>query len=137
LPLDAAARAARLEALDDVELRAAVADLLDAHAQAGAFLDSPGPGAVLRAALPDDEQALPDRVGSYRIVSRLGQGGMGAVYEAEQDVPRRRVALKLVRSTLSAPEVGRRLRREAEIQARLSHPGIAQVFEAGVVTLPS
>ena len=57
---------------------------------------------------------------------------MGTVYEAEQDSPRRPVALKVVRPGLASPAVIRRFAHEAQILARLHHPGIAQVYEAGI-----
>src|SRR5262249_49920035 len=62
----------------------------------------------------------------------LGEGGMGAVYEAEQDNPRRPVALKVIRPGLVSPALLKRFAREAEILGRLHHPGIAQIHEAGV-----
>jgi WD40 repeat protein/predicted Ser/Thr protein kinase len=74
----------------------------------------------------------PLRVGHYRILRRIAEGGMGAVYEAEQENPRRRVALKVVRSGLTSPALLKRFIHEAQILGRLHHPGIAQVHEAGL-----
>src|SRR5262249_6111118 len=68
----------------------------------------------------------------YRVVRVLGEGGMGVVYEAEQDNPRRAVALKVVRPGLASPAVLKRFTHEAQILGRLHHPGIAQVYEAGL-----
>ncbi|MHC5539068.1 protein kinase domain-containing protein [Singulisphaera rosea] len=76
--------------------------------------------------------APPVRIGRYRIGRRIAEGGMGAVYEAEQDNPRRVVALKVVRPNLTSSEVLRRFVHEARILAKLHHPGIAQVYEAGL-----
>ncbi|MEL6712915.1 MAG: serine/threonine-protein kinase, partial [Planctomycetota bacterium] len=98
------------------ELRALEAELL-ASERATARLEGP--------------PAAPTRVGRYQVVGRLGQGGMGTVHEAVQDQPRRRVALKVIRTDrLGAREV-RRFRREAGVLAHLHHPCIAQVYEAG------
>jgi serine/threonine protein kinase len=73
-----------------------------------------------------------ERIGGYRILRELGRGGMGVVYEAEQESPRRRVAVKLLRSSsLEGAEADRLLRREARALARLVHPGIATIHEAG------
>jgi WD40 repeat protein/predicted Ser/Thr protein kinase len=72
------------------------------------------------------------RLGHYRLVRLLGEGGMGAVYEAEQDNPRRTVALKVIRHGLLAPALLQRFAQEVEILGRLHHPGIAQIYEAGV-----
>ncbi|MBZ5601218.1 MAG: serine/threonine-protein kinase [Acidobacteriia bacterium] len=74
---------------------------------------------------------LPDWIGRYRIVRLLGEGGMGAVFEAEQDLPRRTVALKVIRTGLVTPEALRRFQKESQALARLQHPGIAQIYEAG------
>ena len=57
---------------------------------------------------------------------------MGTVYEAEQDNPRRTVALKVIRPELVSPELVKRFSHEAQILARLQHSGIAQVYEAGM-----
>ncbi|MBL8863557.1 MAG: serine/threonine protein kinase [Planctomycetes bacterium] len=83
---------------------------------------------------PDDappSPPLPERFGEYRVLALLGEGGMGAVYEAEQQRPRRRVALKVIRPGLASGEMLRRFEHEAALLARLQHPGIAQVHEAG------
>src|SRR6516225_579458 len=72
------------------------------------------------------------RVGRYRILRRIAEGGMGTVYEAEQDSPRRPVALKVVRPGLASPALLKRFAHEAQILGRLHHPGIAQVYEAGL-----
>lgn len=74
---------------------------------------------------------LPERLGNYRVLSVLGEGGMGVVYLAEQDRPRRTVALKVVRPGLLTPRMLRRFELETQTMARLQHPGIAQVHEAG------
>ncbi len=78
------------------------------------------------------EATLPVHIGRYRILGRRGEGGMGIVYEAEQDNPRRTVALKVIRSELVSPELVKRFKSEAQILARLQHSGIAQVYEAGM-----
>src|SRR5262249_38746561 len=74
----------------------------------------------------------PVRVGSYRILRCIAEVGMGVVYEAEQDSPRRTVALKVVRPNLASPAVRQRFTHEAQILGRLHHPGIAQIYEAGL-----
>src|SRR5207247_9319465 len=58
-------------------------------------------------------------------------GGMGAVYEAEQEQPRRIVALKVMRAGLATPRLLRRFTQEAEALGRLQHPGVAQIYEFG------
>ena len=73
-----------------------------------------------------------DRVGPFRLALLLGEGGMGRVYEAEQTDPvRRRVALKLIQPHLWGAMARARFARERQALAALSHPGIAQVLEAG------
>jgi serine/threonine protein kinase len=74
--------------------------------------------------------ADPTELGPYRILGPIGQGGMGTVYEAEQDSPRRTVALKVIRPGLATDEHLRRFELESLVLGRLQHPGIAQVFEA-------
>ena len=75
---------------------------------------------------------VPDRIGHYRVVGLLGEGGMGSVYQAEQDNPRRPVALKVIRPGLVSPPLLKRFAQEAHILGRMRHPGIAQIYEAGL-----
>lgn len=70
-------------------------------------------------------------VARYRVLRVIGEGGMATVYEAEQDHPRRTVALKILRPGLSNPKLLRRFEQESQALGRLQHPGIAQIFEAG------
>ncbi len=73
------------------------------------------------------------RIGPYKLLSLLGEGGFGAVYLAEQTEPvRRRVALKLIKPGYASTAALRRFEQEAEVLGRLEHDGIARVCEAGL-----
>lgn len=75
---------------------------------------------------------LPQTIGVYRVVQRLGEGGMGIVYAAEQRSPSRTVALKVIRGGQFVDDLQVRMfQREAETLARLKHPDIAAIYEAG------
>lgn len=75
--------------------------------------------------------AAPEFIGPYRIRRVIAAGGMGTVYEAEQEHPRRIVAVKVLRRDLVSRSALRRFQYETEVLARLRHPGIAQIYEAG------
>lgn len=77
------------------------------------------------------DDAVPDWIGEYRIMGRLGSGGMGVVFLAEQQSPKRVVALKVIRGIGGASAV-RRFQREAELLGRLQHANIALIYEAGL-----
>ena len=98
----------------------------------------PDPPQTAPGPLPDDMARLrrPATIGDYRIIGTLGEGGMGTVYEAEQDQPQRRVALKVIRPDFVSPDLIRRFTRESEVLGRLQHPGIAQIYEAGTADGP-
>lgn len=74
-------------------------------------------------------------IGRYRVDRVIGEGGMGVVYLAQQENPRRRVALKVVRPGAATPAMLRRFEHEAQVLGRLQHPGIAQIFEAGTAEM--
>ncbi len=80
---------------------------------------------------PEPTRPLPDAIGRYRVVRLLGEGGMGTVYEAEQDQPRRMVAIKVLKSGLLSPDLRWRFEHETQALGRLRHAGIAQIYEAG------
>ncbi|MEO8275426.1 MAG: serine/threonine-protein kinase [Thermoanaerobaculia bacterium] len=96
-------------------------------------------GEFLRKSLPENaewtapvEVAHPQVIGQYKILEVLGQGGMGTVYLAEQTEPiRRQVAIKLIRSSRRDAQFTHRFESERQALARMSHPCIAQVYEAG------
>ncbi|MBI3665824.1 MAG: serine/threonine protein kinase [Acidobacteria bacterium] len=76
----------------------------------------------------------PDLTGTkYRLIEELGRGGMGTVYLAEDTALNRRVALKILHTSDSTGEAAQRLEREAQIIARLEHPGIVPVHDVGVL----
>ncbi len=126
------------------DLRCEVESLLAAHAEAGTFLQAPTIEVAAQeivaddftstapAKLPATLQLIGQKLANYKIISLLGKGGMGVVYEAEQQHPRRRVALKVIRGGRLVDEFQVKLfRREAQALARLKHPGIAAIYEAG------
>jgi non-specific serine/threonine protein kinase/serine/threonine-protein kinase len=80
--------------------------------------------------------AMPgDLVGPYRLVERLGEGGFGQVWLAEQREPiRRRVALKLIKPGMDSAEVLARFAAERQALALMDHPGVAKVFDAGLTS---
>jgi eukaryotic-like serine/threonine-protein kinase len=71
------------------------------------------------------------RIGRYTVRRVIASGGMGTVLEAIQDEPRRIVALKIMKGGIETPDALRRFQFEAQLLARLRHPGIAQIYEAG------
>jgi len=75
---------------------------------------------------------LPRQIGPYRILGLLGQGASGRVYRAEEENPRREVALKVLRTASLSADAEARFRREAALLARLEHPDIARLYRAGV-----
>src|SRR5262249_60995630 len=79
--LSPAERDARLTGVPDAELAARVRRLLDADSEAGRFLETPA--AAVAAGLFDEGETAPDRIGPYRVLRRLGRGGMGEVLLAE------------------------------------------------------
>ena len=70
-------------------------------------------------------------LGGVKIVKLIGEGGMGRVYEAQQERPSRTVAVKVIRQGITSEKTMRRFEREAEFLAKLQHPGIAQIFIVG------
>jgi serine/threonine protein kinase/tetratricopeptide (TPR) repeat protein len=115
---------------DDSELRAEVEELLRFHDMGGVGLP---PEARLRE-LADGIEAQ-QKIGNYRLLRKLGEGGMGEVFEAEQMEPvRRRVALKIIKWGMETKEVVARFESERQALALMDHPNIARVYDAGATT---
>ncbi|MCA9273604.1 MAG: serine/threonine protein kinase [Phycisphaerales bacterium] len=119
----------------DEQLRSEVLALL--HAEMSAVGITPESFHQSIATVLAGSVETPDAIGNYKIIRTLGQGGMGIVYEAQQQSPQRTVALKLLRPGLATPELIRRFEFEAEALGRLQHPNIAHIYEAGLVETPS
>src|SRR5215510_1259555 len=138
----------------DESLRSEVESLLRCDARAEGFMEAPA--LEVAAQLQAEEEAAeifnsilhtdsdpsksgngsspvtPIFIGDYRVLRKLGEGGMGVVYEAEQQHPRRLVALKVIRGGRLVDEYQVKLfQREVQALARLKHPGIAAIYEAG------
>ncbi len=117
----------------DDEVRREVENLLASSENAESFMEQAAIGEVA-AILVGENNDLPigERFNHYKILSRLGAGGMGEVYLAEDTKLNRRVALKLLPPNLSADKnANRRLLREAQSAAALDHPHICQIHEIG------
>jgi eukaryotic-like serine/threonine-protein kinase len=122
----------------DVELRREVGVLVEALDAPGEFLD-PGRIPTLDMAAADGPLQPGTDLGGFLVLHAIGSGGMGVVYAAQQDRPRRTVAIKVLRRGYRHPEILRRFEREAEVLGRLMHPGIAQVyaFHPGAPSVPA
>jgi serine/threonine protein kinase/tetratricopeptide (TPR) repeat protein len=131
--LPATDRAAYLTAHDggDAELRAAVERLLAAHEQPASVLARSAPG------MPTDDYApiaerVGTRIGPYKLMEQIGEGGFGLVFVAEQTEPvRRKVALKVIKPGMDSKQVIARFEAERQALAMMDHPNIARVLDAG------
>src|SRR5277367_4954592 len=105
----------------------------------GAELPEDAPGGVcvpcaLRSLLNDSAAPAksPSQIGRYRLLERIGEGGCGVVYQAEQLEPIRRfVALKIIKPGMDSRQVPARFEAERQVLALMDHPNIAKVFDAG------
>jgi eukaryotic-like serine/threonine-protein kinase len=125
LSLDSAEREAMVvdACAGDAEVLKRVRRLLSMADRSAGFLDTP--------ALARHETPIPDAVGTYLVVGVLGVGGMATVYEAMQESPKRRVAVKVMHQSMTHTDAVLRFRLETQTLARLVHPGIARIYEAG------
>ncbi len=131
----------------DASLRAELEELISAQAAAGQFLPevpTTGAGDMARVSAaaaavrsgflsePSLTESPGDRIGRYRLLQKIGEGGCGVVYMAEQQEPvRRMVALKVIKLGMDTHQVVARFEAERQALALMDHPNIAKVLEAG------
>ena len=115
----------------DLDLQRRVEDLLRAHEEQETFLNSPT--REFRSLLDASADEGPDTsIGPYRLIHRIGQGGMGTVFLAEQTQPvQRQVAVKVIRPGMDSDKVIARFEAERQALALMDHPRIAKILEAG------
>jgi serine/threonine protein kinase len=134
--LPPAQRAAYLSQVcgSDAQLRQRIERLLNSHDRAGEFLEPARPDGPNRTlAIPNPPSEKPgDMIGHYKIREKLGEGGWGVVYVAEQTDPvRRRVAVKVIKLGMDTLNVIARFEAERQALAMMDHPNIARVLDAG------
>src|SRR5437763_389096 len=113
---------------DDPELKQQVLSLLQAHDDASGFLQ---PASLFSSTVLITEKPG-DKIGRYKLLQKIGEGGCGVVYMAEQEEPvRRRVALKVIKLGMDTKSVIARFEAERQALALMDHPNIAKVFDAG------
>ncbi|MBI3850249.1 MAG: serine/threonine protein kinase [Verrucomicrobia bacterium] len=122
----------------DPALRQQVDALLQAHEQADSFLEvSPAGFDFKRTANIPLTEKPGDKIGRYKLLQQIGEGGCGVVYMAEQEEPvRRRVALKVIKLGMDTKQVIARFEVERQALALMDHPNIAKVFDAGSTERP-
>ncbi|HZJ16998.1 MAG TPA: serine/threonine-protein kinase, partial [Chthoniobacteraceae bacterium] len=115
-----------------LELRARVERLL-ASRDASGFMDAPPLGPEIEAELARlKPEEAGERIGPYKLLQQIGEGGFGVVWMAEQEQPvQRRVALKIIKLGMDTEEVIARFEQERQALAMMEHPNIAKVFDAG------
>ncbi|MCB1041750.1 MAG: protein kinase [Acidobacteria bacterium] len=111
----------------DQELVSRIKRLLDCDARVGNSLDD-----MVLAFTDVDDEWKPDMPPGFQFIKKLGSGGMGDVFLAEQQQPKRRVAVKFLKHALQAASARRRFEAESEVMARLNHASIAAVYEVGM-----
>jgi hypothetical protein len=131
---------------EDARMRAAVAELLQAHAGAEDFFAQsqeavmmPGMDAQVATAIQEldveivaTDERVGSRVGRYKLLQKIGEGGCGTVYLAEQEEPvRRQVALKVIKLGMDTKSVIARFEAERQALAMMNHSNIARVLDAG------
>ena len=142
--LPTAERAAYLDQTcdGDASLRQRVEELLRVNEEAEGFLKEPAPGARRPEGAPAASTLVPsvaapgekagDRIGHYKLLQQIGEGGCGVVYMAKQEEPvRRRVALKVIKLGMDTKQVIARFEAERQALAMMDHANIAKVLDAG------
>ena len=113
----------------DIELRKRIDELLELHQSSPTFL---GEDELMEPPVRLADSIIGTNIDRYRVVRRIGDGGCGVVYLAEQSEPiRRRVALKVIRPGLDTEEVIARFGAERQTLAMMQHPNVARILDGG------
>src|SRR5215471_141398 len=116
----------------DSALRKRVEALLAAHDAAGKFMDGPAQVPIAKTLVITAKDQSGERIGRYKLLQQIGEGGCGVVYMAEQEEPvRRKVALKIIKLGMDTKQVIARFEAERQALALMDHPNIARVLDAG------
>ena len=132
LPIEERAAFLDRACAEDEGLRRKIEALLRSNDRAGGFLEQP-PATIgesrVKAAIGEKPG---DRVGRYKLLQQIGEGGCGVVFMAEQEEPvRRRVALKIIKPGMDTKSVVARFEAERQALAMMDHRNIARIFDAG------
>ena len=120
----------------DTALRARLEALLAAHEQPETLRATQAETArpTIKLDLADAPEAVGQTLGRYKLLERVGEGGCGVVYVAEQTEPvRRRVALKVIKLGMDTKQVVARFEAERQALAMMDHPNISKVLDAGMI----
>ena len=135
LPPESRAEYLSLACREDASLRREIERLLTAMDSAEGFFESKPVGLTqLENTVMDTtvREGPGTRIGRYKLLQQIGEGGMGVVYMAEQEEPvRRRVALKIIKLGMDTQQVVARFEAERQALAMMDHPNIARVFDGG------
>jgi len=129
---------------NDSALQSAVVNLIEAHEANGSFLEKPldglladrvDPAVAATIGMPPPVEQPGSRIGPYKLLQQIGEGGFGVVYMALQTKPvRRKVALKIIKAGMDTKEVIARFEAERQALALMDHPNIAKVLDAGTTS---
>src|SRR5262245_60583066 len=122
------------ECASDAELKQRVEVMVEDYFRAGSFLEPPVTGAITTTNEPPRERPGTS-IGAYKLIEPIGEGGMGAVWMAQQTEPvKRLVAVKLIKAGMDTAQVVARFEAERQALALMDHPNIAKVLDGGATS---
>jgi serine/threonine protein kinase len=118
---------------ENSKLKRELTELVQSHFRGNSILEAPTHAIELFGSPMDESEAEGSIVGNYKLLQKIGEGGMGVVFMAEQLRPiRRKVAVKIIREGMHSKQVIARFEAEREALSRLDHPNVTRILDAGV-----